>query len=339
MFYCTSASVEDIFTSGFIEMFPVMDREAELIAHRYRTLYNEEKMSDIKFTCGEDPLKQVIYGHKLILGAASDVFERMFYGGLKESQGIIHIPDISRDDFLEILRYIYCGEVQLTAENVLEILHGARKYLVANLEKQCWRYLNDNLCVENACMLLEVAIKFDEDKLKSKCLRVIRQKTDEIIKTESFFRISQNALNMILQLNVLNMASEIDVFRFVVRWAEDRCEELNSSKDGATMRETIGDALYNLRLLEISTSDLGCIVAPTGILQPQEVVDLLIYITAGSKNHDKLTKFSKEKRKYTIEIEQTHNNLKIEDSKSTMKSRRIFGRRKSSSSNMKAEHW
>ena len=59
-------------------------------------------------------------------------------------------------------RFIYTDKVQLNADNVLQVMYAAKKYIVTNLSKKCAEFLQDNLSADTAPQLLEQSILFDE---------------------------------------------------------------------------------------------------------------------------------------------------------------------------------
>ena len=63
---------------------------------------------------GESESKQMIPAHKFVLSISSPVFKAMFYGELVETRGSIELPDCEYDSLLELLRYIYSDEVNLS---------------------------------------------------------------------------------------------------------------------------------------------------------------------------------------------------------------------------------
>ena len=65
-----------------------------------RSLFNNPKLSDVRFLVDG----QTIYGHKQILALGSPVFERMFFGDLKEQREVIEIEDLSLVGFKNALR-------------------------------------------------------------------------------------------------------------------------------------------------------------------------------------------------------------------------------------------
>ena len=65
-----------------------------------QSLFNNPKMSDVRFLVDG----QTVYGHKQTLGLGSSVFERMFFGELKEKRDVIEIKDLTLVGFKNALR-------------------------------------------------------------------------------------------------------------------------------------------------------------------------------------------------------------------------------------------
>jgi hypothetical protein len=78
----------------------------------------------------------------LILAAASEYFDTMFYGGFQES----HVEDIplhgvDAATFEEVLRYAYKGEVAIDEDNVHNVLCASEMFGLSFIEECCVRYL------------------------------------------------------------------------------------------------------------------------------------------------------------------------------------------------------
>jgi len=69
--------------------------------------------TDVRFLFkGESGIVKELKAHKLILGAASDVFEREFFGPLKKDEDI-NIEDVSDEVFRVMIDYIYSKKIEL----------------------------------------------------------------------------------------------------------------------------------------------------------------------------------------------------------------------------------
>jgi len=70
--------------------------------------------TDVKFLFkGESGIVREVRAHKLILGGASDVFEREFFGPMQKYEDI-EIKDVSEEVFRAMIDYIYNKKIELT---------------------------------------------------------------------------------------------------------------------------------------------------------------------------------------------------------------------------------
>lgn len=116
---------------------------------------------------------QTIPAHKYVLATGSSVFYAMFFGGLAENKSEISVPDVEPTAFLTMLRYLYCDEIQLEADNVLATLYVAKKYIVPHLCRACVNFLEMSLSAKNACLLLSQSRLFEEPDLMQRCWEVL----------------------------------------------------------------------------------------------------------------------------------------------------------------------
>ena len=69
-------------------------------------------------TCNRKGQK-CIPAHKFMLAISSPVFYAMFYGEMAETSGTIQLPDCDYDSLLELFRFLYRDEVNLSRSNVM----------------------------------------------------------------------------------------------------------------------------------------------------------------------------------------------------------------------------
>uniref|UniRef100_A0A182S795 BTB domain-containing protein n=1 Tax=Anopheles maculatus TaxID=74869 RepID=A0A182S795_9DIPT len=143
------------------------------VRERNAAMFNNDLMADIRFIVGSDEQVQTIPAHKYVLATGSSVFYAMFYGGLAENKQEIKVPDVEPGAFLTLLKYLYCDEIQLEADNVLATLYVAKKYIVPHLARACVNYLETSLTAKNACLLLSQSRLFEEPELMQRCWEVI----------------------------------------------------------------------------------------------------------------------------------------------------------------------
>ena len=104
------------------------------IKERSKFMFNNDRLSDVRFVVptadGESKSKKVIPAHKFVLSISSPVFEAMFYGELAETKDSIELPDCEYKSLLELFRFMYSDEVNLSGSNVMGVLYLAKKYMV-----------------------------------------------------------------------------------------------------------------------------------------------------------------------------------------------------------------
>ncbi|KAG5680727.1 hypothetical protein PVAND_010217 [Polypedilum vanderplanki] len=134
-----------------------------------KMLSNETKFNDRfyrlrkinKFTdCSFKIQNRVLNCHKLILSAASPVFEAMMYGSFSHDMtNSILITDISYETFELFMNFIYTGELQLKENNEIECLvemsYCAQKYLIDELRNLCIDQLTKMINRENVFKFLQ----------------------------------------------------------------------------------------------------------------------------------------------------------------------------------------
>jgi len=173
------------------------------IRERSKFMFNNNLFSDVKFLVKradhESESKQVIPAHKFVLSISSPVFEAMFYGELAETTDSIELPDCECDSLLELFRYMYSDEVNLSGSNVMGLLYLAKKYMVPSLADKCTEYLKDNLDPLNVFTILPSAQKYEEKNLVDQCWEVINKQTEEALKSECFETIERSLLEVVVK--------------------------------------------------------------------------------------------------------------------------------------------
>ena len=143
------------------------------IVERTTFIFNNELLSDVSFvvpvSTGESESKKVIPAHKFVLAISSPVFYAMFYGQMAETTDSIELPDCDYESLLELFRFMYTDEANLSGSNVLQVLYLANKYIVPSLGERCTAYLRDNLKASNVFYILPHAQKFEDKDLEDRC--------------------------------------------------------------------------------------------------------------------------------------------------------------------------
>ena len=237
-------------------------------------MLNNDRLSDVKFIAtksnGESESKQVIPAHKFILAIGSPVFEAMFYGELAETKDTIELPDCDNESLLELFRYMYSDEVNLSGSNVMGLLYLAEKYMVPSLTDKCMEYLKEKLDPSNVFIILPFAEKYEDKTLVDRCWNVIDEQTEAAVNSDGFEMIEKSLLEGVIARDNL-MIEEVALFQAVVRWATMQCEKQGLVADGKVKRRIIGEkAVKAIRFPLMTMEEFASVVIDTNLLTSEE---------------------------------------------------------------------
>ncbi|KAL5112659.1 hypothetical protein TcWFU_008125 [Taenia crassiceps] len=196
----------------------------------------------------------------------------------------VRVRDVHPLGFFRLLRYIYYDEMVFTGVvGTIRTLYAARKYCFYDLGRACVNYLENNVCVEQVFNLLQAALDFHEDRLKTLCMRLIINNTFEVIHREDFKDVKKDVLVMILEQDVLNVR-EIELFDRVMHWAENECDRLKIAVTAMNQRIALGNHYFNLiRFPTILSHEFATHVVESGVLKTDEIIPILQYYITGRK--------------------------------------------------------
>ena len=180
-------------------------------------------------------------------------------------------------------RYIYTDEVSLTEEIVMSVLYAAKKYQISGLTTRCAKFLETQLNVTNATILLEHSIFFELKGLEEQCMNVIHQKTQQVFASEAFLHSSDEVIRRILESDAL-CVSEVQVFYACVSWAQMKCQTLGFAESPSALKAILGDLFYLIRFPTMTQREFDKHVVPMKLLESQEKFMLCMYFNGTCKD-------------------------------------------------------
>ena len=255
--------------------------ERYTIRERCKFMFNNELLSDVKFVVpdpeGGSKSMKTIPAHKLVLAISSPVFYAMFFGELAETTNSINPSDCEYPSLLELFRFIYSDEVNLNADNVMQVLYLAKKYMLPSLVDQCTDFLGKNLDASNVFHVLPEAQTYEEKNLVDKCWEVIDEHGDEAMKSDAFTTIEKSLLEELVERESLNV-TEVELFKAVDCWARRECEKKNLAVEGSVKRKILGERVVaNIRFPVMEQKEFAEVVLDCEILTPKEAYDIMKY--------------------------------------------------------------
>ena len=252
------------------------------ISERTKFIFNNELLSDIKFVAPTSnsesesrKSQKSIPAHKFVLAISSPVFYAMFYGEMAETASTIELPDCDYESLLELFRYLYSDEVNLTGSNVMQVLYLAKKYLVPSLADKCTEYLREHLEASNAFSILPQAQKFEDKDLEERCWNVIELHTEEAVTSDDFVTLERSIVESVVKRERLNV-KEVDLFKAVDRWANRAVEKQGLTPDSKVKRKVLGEEIVKaIRFPVMSYNEFASVVLDCCILTKGELIFLI----------------------------------------------------------------
>jgi BTB/POZ domain len=182
--------------------------------------------ADVTFTfphhnesSGDAP--SVVKAHKILLSSVSSVFNTMFCDLLPPTTNEVTIEDISRNDFIEVLRHIYGSEAIISFDNVYRIWSAAQKYSLAELTKKCANYICELVFSFNVLEIFNNVQLFDNDKIDKKCLQVLLDSPQQYFEADGIEKMNKDAFRKFVVV-LKDNCSAADLKAIALKWLNNR---------------------------------------------------------------------------------------------------------------------
>ncbi|XP_071099513.1 BTB/POZ domain-containing protein 6-like [Haliotis cracherodii] len=256
-------------TSGFVDNW----QAGKTLAQCNLRMFDAEEFCDVTFRVGSTG--HVIKAHRYVLISRSCVFHAMFTGPLAETSEV-SVPEIEPKDFRQFLLYLYTDNTTVDADNVIALLYASRKYAITALESQCLEVLEKHLNVDNACVILDAAHRFDQIQLFQKALTLIKDTGERSLQSSGFLTLRQVLLHQIVESDDL-LAEEHVIFSAVNRWAEAECRRQGREVTPETKRTVLGETFFTVRFPLLKQMFIVKDVKASGHLTELERLSILEY--------------------------------------------------------------
>lgn len=242
------------------------------LAEQFGKLLENKRLSDVIFHLGEEK----IHAHRVVLAAASPVFEVMLYeykagGPVSSMAGPVEVKITGTDtkDFKLLLKCIYTDEVEVNADNIQPLMKLAKKYQVEKLSGLCADFMSGDVNAENVLDLFQIAPTLLGDEEFG--LKFIEENTEKVLSNDAFTRLSKDRLIVLLKSDKLS-APELTIFQAVIKWVE-----AEKKRKGDAAKADIDEVLKQVRFPTMEVSQIASAVASSGLLEQAQLVQLFSY--------------------------------------------------------------
>ncbi|EEY58558.1 uncharacterized protein PITG_10648 [Phytophthora infestans T30-4] len=247
--------------------------------HKLFAMCQRQELTDVVLLLQPEPLQsqdeamsdvQEVAAHRVILATASPFFHALFTSGMKESHEIsprVPLPGVPFAAFQEILRYVYMGELRVSGDTILSVLHAANRLELEEVVEICCKQLMLEINVNNC---VEIYMSCEQLQMRAAC-RLLAQAARAMIDTyfcdvyrsESFKNLSLHAVMKILRPKERNNSTAVKswMMRHPIAKQRQLSEVLqlptNTEDETAPKRRNSGNAMVNSkeRRPSVSTDD------------------------------------------------------------------------------------
>lgn len=166
------------------------DEESTIISC-LRLAFDDPSTSDLTIQVEGKP----IHVHKAILKIRCQYFRTMLQEPWAENnQSVIEHEQFSYVVYKAFLNYLYTGDVDLPAENALELLDLANAYFENQLKKRCIQIIKQGITVLNVAFLYSTAIENNAQELEEFCFKFALNHMAAVVQSENFAKLDEKTV-------------------------------------------------------------------------------------------------------------------------------------------------
>ncbi|GBC07286.1 hypothetical protein RclHR1_07360009 [Rhizophagus clarus] len=258
------------------------------IINDYEKLFENEEEYDVIIYAGENENIKEIHAHSFVLRTRSQYFRTALskeWSEKKDGKFIFRKPNISPPIFKMILRFIYCGKIdleELQIPDILKFLTAVDEIDIQTLTKHVQEYLvkhYDEFLLQHPIETLEVIYQYESlTTLWDLSLEKIYEEPEIIFNSDKFTSLKAHLLEILLKSDELSLG-EIVIWDYLIKWC--LAQNSNISQDPTQwnkdeiviMEETIHRFAPLIRFDHISSEDFIIKVYPFKEIIPKDLVN------------------------------------------------------------------
>ncbi|XP_071952020.1 actin-binding protein IPP-like [Antedon mediterranea] len=188
---------------------------AQSLLQQLCMLHSEKTFCDATIIVGS----QIFTAHCVVLSACSQYFKVMFCGGLLESLSKqVELHGVEAAVFDKLLEFIYTGEIDITSENVQDLLSAADMLQIPEIIQACCNFLRSHLHPANCLGIYKFASARSCIELCAACDVYTHMHFLQVIQHDEFIELECTELLALLSSEKLRIENELQVFKAGLKW-------------------------------------------------------------------------------------------------------------------------
>ncbi|XP_068612336.1 kelch-like protein 41b [Brachionichthys hirsutus] len=204
--------------------------QSTLLQDGLKELLNENKFVDCHLKVGDRSFPC----HRLIMAACSPYFREIFFtedGKEVENKKEVVLDDVNPSILGMIIRYLYSADIDLTDDNVQDIIAVANRFQIPSVFTVCVNYLQKKLSLGNCMAIFRMGLVLNCPRLAVAARNYIADRFELLYKDEEFLKLAAHELFAIIGGDSLNVEKEELVFEAVMGWVRHDKERAKLLKD------------------------------------------------------------------------------------------------------------
>ncbi|XP_033120037.1 kelch-like protein 12 [Anneissia japonica] len=169
--------------------------------------------------------KQMFPAHRIVMAASSDYFCAMFTGEMFEShRQQVELQGLKSSTMKILIEYIYTESIQITVENVQEVLPAACLLQLKGVEKSCCTFLENQLDPTNCLGIKHFAEMHSCLDLTQASLDYCHRHFQAVVKNDEFLALDEKEVEALVKSDDVHLGSEEMMFEALMSWTRHEKE-------------------------------------------------------------------------------------------------------------------
>ncbi|XP_028392802.1 kelch-like protein 17 [Dendronephthya gigantea] len=161
--------------------------------------------------------------HRNVLAASSDYFKAMFSSPFADSETSVKLEGLTAKAIELILDFMYIGEIEITEDNLEEILVASRLLLLESVTVACCKFTQDRINVNNCWGIRNIADKYSLKNLFGKVHAFIEDNFAEAKGSTEFLTLPFELMKELMSDDELNIRED-ELVSAVLKWVQHDLE-------------------------------------------------------------------------------------------------------------------